>query len=277
MREGDLSGGPSCDVPASPANPLSSSPPRAEPWPRSVWAAALILPSAAAATRIFVDWTSATGGSGGGIDATVAATINAGTMLTSSISATNPVYVDEFAASHSLLLYRTPTGPADIISTISFSTVLPAGSRLIIIDVDHAQETATLLTSGTPLTLLAQLESMAGANSIFPSWNPLTGELVATTLSGQLNNGEASIFDLGGLTSIQVDVRGGNNSSTVALAIALPIPEPGTLTLTLVGITGLAIRARRRQTRRCSRRGTARPSVPGRGSVRGYRRIGERW
>jgi phosphotransferase system glucose/maltose/N-acetylglucosamine-specific IIC component len=214
--------------------------------------AALLLPATASATSIFVEWTSASEGSGGGIDATVNATVNAWVIFPGVHPANDPVYVADFAAGHSALGYQTPSGgPADILSTLSFSSALPAGSRLIILDVDHAQETVTLTGSGAPLSLLTQLESIAGASSIFPSWDPVTGELVATTTPGQVNSAEASVFDVAGLTSFQVDFRNGNNSSTVVVAVALPIPEPSTLTLTLLGTLFLAMRARR-PTRRCS-------------------------
>jgi len=198
---------------------------------------AISLTTQVTATSLFIEWTSAAAGSGGGIDATVDATITRGEIVTIVHPANDPNYVADFDADHSALAYGTgPSGPADIESTITFSAPLPVGSRLIALDLDQNVETFTLLSGGVPLTLLAQVESRAGESSIFPSWNTLTGDLVAQTTAPALNDNEASIFEASGLTAITVNFRNGGPASGSGLAIALPIPEPATGLLLALGI-----------------------------------------
>jgi hypothetical protein len=71
----------------------------------------------------------------------------------------------------------------------------------------------------------------------------LTGELVSAIGGTTLNNNEASIFDVAGLSSIDVGFRNGNSGSGIGVALALPIPEPATAALLLFGLMLLSRRA----------------------------------
>jgi hypothetical protein len=95
--------------------------------------------------------------------------------------------------------------------------------------------------------LLEQLESIAGQSSLFPTYDPLTGELVAVRPNASgLNDNEASVFDVSGLSSRDVGFRNGNANSGIGLALALPVPEPGSAALVAFGLGSLALRRRSR-------------------------------
>ena len=75
------------------------------------------------------------------------------------------------------------------------------------------------------MPLLDQIESFDDETSIFPNYYPATGDLItAGSVSGGLNNCEASIFDVSGLSSVQVSFMNGSYGSGVIVAIALPVP-----------------------------------------------------
>lgn len=196
--------------------------------------AVLLSPSIVSAGSSFIEWESGTSGSGGGINATVDATISKGSLTTFEGPATNPTFIELFAANYGGMSHFSGPGStlSNIISTVSFSSTLPVGARLVVVDVDVAGENITLSSSGTPLTLLAQLETLTGQSSAFPSWDPLLGQLSATTPSGQFNNTEASVFNISGLSSIQVDSFGGKNNSGIGVAVALPT---GAINITTIG------------------------------------------
>ena len=199
---------------------------------------AVLSPSAALGASILFDWSSTTAGTAGGINATITSTITQGAFFTGVYAASDPSYVADFSSSHSILNYNDVSNlPGLIDSTFSFSSALPSGSRLIVLDVDLFPETAILAIDGTPPTLLAQIESILGEMSIFPNYNALTGELVsAGGAPGGINNVEASIFDVSGASSIQVGWRNGGTPSGIAVAIAIPVPEPSSLLLSALGL-----------------------------------------
>ncbi len=146
---------------------------------------------------------------------------------------------------------------ASISSTLSFSESLPSGAKLLAIDLDFEAETFTLSSGGTPLVLLEQRETTDGASSDFPSYDSGTGTLSHS--GGSTNEFEASVFDVSGLSAIDVDFVNGLGSAGL-IAIALPIPEPAPvpavgsvgglmLTLCLVGVA-LMVTARSRSPER---------------------------
>ena len=89
--------------------------------------------------------------------------------------------------------------------------------------------------------------TIAGVTSEFPTWNAITGTLTAITAEIP-NDNEASIFDLSGLTSFNVDFDGGGLGSGVFFAIALPIPIPPAVMLFSSAI-GLLVFSSRRSSR----------------------------
>lgn len=212
----------------------------------SIWIAFLFIfftvlaTSRVFAASIFMEWSSINEGSGGGITATVSSTVNSGTFFYGDVTASDPNFVTQFAASFPALHYKaTFSAPADISSDFIFSTPLPSGSKLLVRDVDFEDETLTLTSNGSPLTLLAQIESIAGAISTFPIYNSLTGVLItAGTAPGGMNDGEVSIFDLSGLSSLQVSFENGLLNSGSNIAIAMPVPLPGSHLL-LISALGL--------------------------------------
>jgi hypothetical protein len=135
-------------------------------------------------------------------------------------------------------------------AAVQFDAPLPAGSRLIAFDVDAGgainERFQFTHTSGT-FTLIDQLESQAGASSIFPSWSAVTGTLTAQ----RLNDEEASVFDVSGVESLTVNYlrnTGGSGFTGARFAIGVPVvPEPacvGTLSAAAV-LAGLGRRGRR--------------------------------
>ncbi|MFT5695334.1 MAG: hypothetical protein ACI9QQ_001309 [Myxococcota bacterium] len=186
-------------------------------------------PSAASAQLTFIEWTSTADGSGGGITATVNSTVTLGSIGFQFVSATDPVFVANYESSYSVLTFKASTGgPGDITSAITFSTPLPVGARLIASDVDYNGETLTLTTGGVGLALFEQLETMSGESSTFPSYDNMTGELVGTGAVGNNNpnNSEATVFDVSGLSAIQVSYDNGINNTGVAVGILFPPPPP---------------------------------------------------
>lgn len=191
-------------------------------------AVAVIGLSDAHAERAFIEWTSDSEGSIGSYVATVDATIVDGVLGPDDGTATDATFVADFAGSYSVLRYGTPEfAPAEITSTITFSEALPAGSLLLVIDVDYRGETVTVSSLGTALTLVEQRETFDGATSSFPIWDGGAGMLTENTpgVEGQ-NEFEASVFDVGGLTEVDVDFAGGLYESAIHLAIALPAAVP---------------------------------------------------
>jgi hypothetical protein len=185
----------------------------------------LFLATAAQADSVFIEWTSDTEGSGGGITATVSATIISGSIAPDEGMATDPSFVADFGDSYYRLRYGTEvSGPGDIATTLSFSPSLPAGTVLIVTDVDYRDETVTLFSGGVPLTLVEQRETIDGETSGFPLWDPVAGTLTEDTATP--NEFEASVFNAGGLSSIDVDFAGGRAKSAIHVAIALPGPVP---------------------------------------------------
>jgi hypothetical protein len=174
----------------------------------------------------FIVWTSPSAGSGGGISATVTSTVTAGALSATTFNASDGTFISDFAASYSALHYASPTsGPANIRSTITFSPALPTGAKLIAVDVDYMGESLSLLSNESPLVLLEQRETTNKANSSFPAYNAGTGVLSATAPNQNAN--EASVFDVSGLSVIDVHRTGGNTNSGVGVAIALPIAPVG--------------------------------------------------
>jgi len=93
--------------------------------------------------------------------------------------------------------------------------------------VDYRGETVVLSSEGVPLTLVEQRETIDGEASTFPTWDPVVGTLVDATSSPSDNNEwEASIFDLGGLSVVDVDFQGGNHQSGIQMVLALPGAVP---------------------------------------------------
>jgi hypothetical protein len=199
------------------------------------------------AANVFFTWASTSAGAGPGINAMISSTVTQGSFSTGTLTASEPNFVADFADSFSVLRYTAAqSAPGNILSTITFSSALPSGTRLLVIDVDFSMETVTLLGNENPLSLLAQRESTTGASSSFPSYNGATGKLVAVAT----NSNEASVFDLSGVTSLKVNFAGGNFGSGVAIAISgiSAIPEPtSSFALPAVCFSGLLLNRRRRR------------------------------
>ena len=185
-----------------------------------------LVASPAMAETDFITWTSPSEGSGGGISATVTSTVTAGVLSAQTFNASDGTFISDFAASYSALHYASAaSGPANISSTISFSQALPIGAKLIAVDVDYMGESLSLSSSGSPLSLLEQRETTNGANSVFPTYNAGTG--VLSEAAPIQNANEASVFDVSGLSVIDVHRAGGNTNSGIGVAIALPIAPVG--------------------------------------------------
>ena len=198
----------------------------------------------------FITWSSPAMGSGGGVTASVVTTVTSGFHSTIQYPATNPDFVSQFAPSYSLLEYRSPSGAGggDISSVITFSSSLPSGSKVLVVDVDARDETVILMGDGAPPPLLQQLESIAGEVSTFPIYNAATGSLVENgPASPDFNNREVTVFDASGLGGIDVTFLNGGVGSGCFVAVyvasapqSVPLLTPFMLLLTvfLVGLSG---------------------------------------
>jgi hypothetical protein len=188
----------------------------------------MFLATAAQADRVFIEWTSDTEGSGGEITATVTSTVVSGSIGPDKGTATDPSFVVDFGADFSVLRYGAEaSSPGNIISTLSFSPALPEGTFLVIIDVDYRDETVTLTSGEGPLELVEQRETIDGVVSAFPIWDPFAGTLTENTPGpDDPNELEASVFNAGGFSVIDIDFAGGLHSSGIHVVIALPGPVP---------------------------------------------------
>ncbi|SLM30994.1 exported hypothetical protein [Desulfamplus magnetovallimortis] len=162
----------------------------------------------------FMEWSSAQSGSGEGITATVYSKITKGKLAFTTITVDNYDYIESFDSTFSNLHYSCSdsNSSADIFSVINFSSPLPEGSKIIAIDVDYYQETLSFTSGGFPLNLVDQIETSAGAVSVFPTYDSLSGQLQATPDIENDNQKEASIFDASGLTSVQITFERGKGS-----------------------------------------------------------------
>ncbi|MFK7894739.1 MAG: hypothetical protein AB8G23_02825 [Myxococcota bacterium] len=203
--------------------------------------ASLFGASSAFAQVEFVEWPTVNAGSGGGITASAMYTINAGTVSSTLFTPDAPLFVADYASTIPILSYASSALPADIDSIIEFSPPLPLGSVLLVLDVDVSQETFILESEGAALELLEQVESTLGAQSVFPSYDEVSGELIAP---GVNNLVEVSVFDLEGVSSIDVAFLNGQSGSGGAIAIA--VPEAGFPLQLSFGLMG-ALAARRQR------------------------------
>lgn len=191
----------------------------------------------ATAATDFIVWSSPNAGSGGGVTATVASNVVAGSFQSTVVGATEATFVADYGPSLSVLFYRsTAAGPASITSTLSFSPPLPTGARLLAIDLDAGAETFTLTSGGAPLAFVESRETTAGALSAFPSYDAGSGVLSTTAASP--NDSEATVFDVSGLSTLDVDFSGGSLGSGSFIAIALPVQVPMLAPLGLFALVG---------------------------------------
>jgi hypothetical protein len=114
---------------------------------------------------------------------------------------------------------------ASATADVEFQSPLPTGSRLIAFDVDAGgpvNERVQFTHSPGTFTLIDQLESQAGASSVFPSWSAVNLTLTAQ----RTNNNEASVFDVAGVQSLSVTylraVTAGGVSG-IRFAIGVPV------------------------------------------------------
>ncbi|MFK7899059.1 MAG: hypothetical protein AB8G23_24760 [Myxococcota bacterium] len=204
----------------------------------------------------FIEWSSVDAGSGGGITASPTYSINAGTVTSGVTVFSDPLFIAEYSNMVPFISYASSSLPADIGSTIGFSAPLPLGSVLLVFDVDVNQETFILESEGVALKLLDQIESTLGAESVFPTYDTISGELVAPGVS---NLSEMSIFDLAGANSIDVAFLNGQSGSGGGIAIA--VPEPRVPIQLCFGSAGLLLAFRNRAAQRKSARANSAPPV----------------
>jgi Tol biopolymer transport system component len=165
------------------------------------------------------------------------------------LAMTNPTFVAAYGASVPALKFDSgASGSAGNTNAyVSFSSPLPAGSRLLIFDVDiEGRNERIFLSSREQHSLLEQLETRPGANSSFPQWTPSTGRLLAT--SSRPNDEEASVFDVGGVSAMTISYRrdsGGGGPTGASFAFAIPVPEPASLTLVAAASLAAALISRR--------------------------------
>ncbi|MCC6493562.1 MAG: PEP-CTERM sorting domain-containing protein [Pirellulales bacterium] len=164
-------------------------------------------------------------------------------------NATDAGFVEKFAASMPAMWFENgaANSAADALVQLAFTPALPAGARLIVIDVDIANrnEQVQISTLGGTLALLEQLETQQGAASRFPRWNPASGVLSAVGGSRE----DASVFDVSGARSLALwytRAGGGSGVTGSHFVVAVPVPEPGSLLGLAAGWAGVVACARRR-------------------------------
>jgi hypothetical protein len=160
-----------------------------------------------------------------------------------SLTPTDSDFIAQFGSDvPSMFFENGPTDPtADALAQAAFTPALPAGARLLVVDVDqaNAEERVQISRLGGSLSLLEQIESRAGATSAFPSWDPSTGVLQSVSS----NEEEVSLFDVSGARALDLWYtrsigRGGVSGSY--FVIALPVPEPTGLSMATVWVAMFA-------------------------------------
>ena len=206
------------------------------------------------AGMVFVEWDATFQGTAPGLTVSNTPTLNLGTLELDDLTATDPTFLGLFPDFIPFLSLEIPAAGLDAALAMTFSTPLATGSELLIFDVDFSDERLFLTSGGTPLTFIGQLETIAGENSMFPTYTAATGELHVNTNSP--NNFEATRFDIAGLSSLDISAfrsQTGFNSG-LRIAIAVPtqmnaVPEPSSAILLggMFGLAGLLQKWRRRR------------------------------
>jgi hypothetical protein len=171
------------------------------------------------------------------------------TLFLNPITASASQFVTQFGATVPGFNLTNGAGgsAADGLAQMTFSTPLPNGARLLVLDLDvpRSQERVELAHADGVVTFVQQLESEAGEMSVFPVWNATTGVLLS---QGPSNNEECTVFDVSGdkvlsIRYLRSDVSPGGQTG-VHIALGIPIPEPTTATLLLLGMMGCGRRLR---------------------------------
>lgn len=177
-----------------------------------------------------------------GIDATVSYNTSGDDPLyRKDLTMTAPTFVASYGSPvPTLKMDNGAAGSAGLGNTeVVFSSPLPAGSRLFIFDVDVQQRgERMLITTRSTLSLIEQLETQAGATSVFPAWSQRSATLSAIATTP--NNEEATVFDASGFVSLNIGFRrnaGGDGFNGASFAFAIPVPEPASSALLIFGLT----------------------------------------
>jgi hypothetical protein len=144
--------------------------------------------------------------------------------------------------------YEVPAGASSIF-TLSFSTPLPEGSLLSVMDIDFAWERATVTGLDSSAYLGTVPRTTGGSYSgVFPSYDT-TDATWTLTPDGVGNNGEFTFFDLSGVTSVSFSnthVQTASSGSEIAFGVAIPVPEPSQICFLYIGSILLFSKRRRK-------------------------------
>lgn len=198
----------------------------------------------ALAASIFANWDD---GTLGGLTFAVTETETSGFIQPSVDAATDPTFIADFADEFSTLQFQAPADGADLLAEVTFSQALPTGARLLAFDLDFFNEIFTITSDIGTLTLLEQGETQTGAVSALPTYDALQGTLTSQFQTFGDNLFEYSLFDVSGVTSLDIGWVNGRDSGS-RIAITLPatvgpsqIPLPAGMPLFAVGLAAFGV------------------------------------
>ncbi len=152
-------------------------------------------------------------------------------------SANNPTWTSEYGST--VNFFRVPVSDT---MDISFSGgTAPSGTRLVIIDVDNANESVTFsgAPSITPMSFFDSTDVGGGGPPAIASWDAGTSTLSPSSIAGNRN---ATVFDLSGTGSFTMTT--GSNDGLV-VGVYSSVPEPSSFLLASLGALGLLTRRKR--------------------------------
>lgn len=155
------------------------------------------------------------------------------------LSANDPTFVSSYGANLAGFEMSSGVGGSSANSTaaILFDAPLPAGAVLIATDVDTSRnDQIQFSNTGLQVALIEQLESIAGASSVFPAWDGSLQLLASTSSTG--NSSEATVFNVSGLNSIDLTYTRDNGGSAVG-GVNFVIGVPTVLVLGDVNLDGV--------------------------------------
>ena len=164
------------------------------------------------------------------------------------IDFTNPAFEAEFGDVGSFMSLNRPdpVGSGGMTEAdIHFDNPLPAGSILLVLDVDAKDEVLALQSSNRSLGLPMMMETMSGETSTFAAWDNSAAQTLTTVSNGPNNDREAYYWDVSGMQDFHLEYTTHAGSAQVGFLTA--VPEPSTASLCVMVSLIIVLAGRRRE------------------------------
>lgn len=162
--------------------------------------------------------------------------------LVQTLDFTNFEFEAEFGdgGTFAALFRPDPVGaPGQTNVDIDFPFPLPAGSKMVVMDIDATNETLRFESNLGALGMPTMMESNHLENSVFASWNGETNTLSANPAAPN-NDKEAYYWDVSGLQNMDVTYTTAAGHANIGFMIN-QVPEPAGIVALLSGVFGFAL------------------------------------